>query len=177
MTYPKFTNDIVRMNGIYELAPLEHANVTAVHARLLQFKDILDKEFGELTDIQVAADHALIQQPEGLHEESLKRIRIDMADLLGDIIVYCASEAERWQIPLQDVLKIIMASNFSKLGEDGKPIKDANDKFQKGPNYWKPEPLIGELLAGKLQPPVDFLAELPKIDMDAVTAAATGEQK
>src|SRR6476620_5595229 len=41
----------------------------------------------------------------------------------------------------------IMDSNESKLGADGNPIYDANGKFLKGPNYWKPEPKIQELLA------------------------------
>ena len=48
--------------------------------------------------------------------------------------------------PLEDVLDIIMDSNESKLGADGKPIYDANGKFLKGPNYWKPEPKIRALL-------------------------------
>ena len=39
-----------------------------------------------------------------------------------------------------------MDSNQSKLGADGKPIYDANGKFLKGPNYWKPEPRIRELI-------------------------------
>jgi hypothetical protein len=39
-----------------------------------------------------------------------------------------------------------MDSNESKLGADGKPIYDANGKFLKGPNYWKPEPRIKALL-------------------------------
>lgn len=39
-----------------------------------------------------------------------------------------------------------MDSNESKLGADGNPIYDANGKFLKGPNYWKPEPRIKALL-------------------------------
>jgi len=73
---------------------------------------------------------------------------VAIADLLGDIIVYCRSEALKYGIPLEDVLDIIMDSNESKLGADGNPIYDANGKFLKGPNYWKPEPRIRELLAG-----------------------------
>ena len=72
---------------------------------------------------------------------------IAIADLLGDVIVYCRSEALKYGIPLEEVLSIIMDSNESKLGADGKPIYDANGKFLKGPNYWKPEPKIKELLA------------------------------
>ena len=42
-----------------------------------------------------------------------------------------------------------MDSNESKLGAHGKPIYDANGKFLKGPDYWKPEPGIKELLKSK----------------------------
>lgn len=42
-----------------------------------------------------------------------------------------------------------MDSNESKLGADGNPIYDANGKFLKGPNYWKPELRIKALLQGK----------------------------
>ena len=69
-----------------------------------------------------------------------------MADLLGDIVVYAFSEAAKYGIPLDNVLSIIMDSNESKLGADGKPILNANGKFMKGPNYWKPEPRIQVLL-------------------------------
>jgi hypothetical protein len=31
---------------------------------------------------------------------------------------------------------------MSKLGVDGQPIYDARGKVMKGPNYWKPEPMI-----------------------------------
>lgn len=69
-----------------------------------------------------------------------------LADLLGDIQVYCASEMAKFGLPLDDVLETIMRSNFSKLGEDGNPIYDERGKVLKGPNYWKPEPAIKELL-------------------------------
>ncbi|MOA37993.1 hypothetical protein D3C78_1596390 [compost metagenome] len=75
-------------------------------------------------------------------------VQVAIADLLGDVIVYCRSEAMKYGIPLEEVLEIIMDSNESKLGADGKPIYDENGKFLKGPNYWKPEPRIKELLAG-----------------------------
>ena len=40
-----------------------------------------------------------------------------------------------------------MVSNFSKLGEDGQPIKDDTGKFLKGPNYEPPEKAIKDLLS------------------------------
>mgnify|MGYP003351314656 CR=1 FL=1 len=59
----------------------------------------------------------------------------------GEIIIVRAADEE--------VLDIIMDSNESKLGADGKPIYDANGKFLKGPNYWKPEPKIKSMLEGR----------------------------
>jgi predicted HAD superfamily Cof-like phosphohydrolase len=49
-------------------------------------------------------------------------------------------------LPLDQVLAIIMQSNFSKLGADGLPIYDERGKVMKGPNYWKPEPKIQAML-------------------------------
>jgi len=77
-------------------------------------------------------------------------ILVGLADLLGDIQVFCASEMARFGIPNEEVLKIIMESNESKLGADGKPIYNEQGKFMKGPNYWKPEPKIRELLVSLL---------------------------
>lgn len=71
---------------------------------------------------------------------------VELADLLGDIQVYCASEMARFGIPNQEVLEIIMASNESKLDEKGQPIYNEQGKFMKGPNYWKPESKIRELI-------------------------------
>ena len=76
-------------------------------------------------------------------------VAVAIADVLGDIIVYCRSEALKYGLPLEEVLDIIMDSNESKLGADGKPIYDANGKFLKGPNYWKPEPKIKALLEAR----------------------------
>lgn len=53
----------------------------------------------------------------------------------------------KFGIPLDETLEIIMQSNFSKMGADGKPIDDERGKLQKGPNYWKPEPRIAAMLA------------------------------
>jgi hypothetical protein len=50
-------------------------------------------------------------------------------------------------LPLDRVLKVIMESNFSKLGADGQPIYDQRGKVMKGPHYWKPEPRIKEILS------------------------------
>jgi len=175
--YKRFEHDIHRMNKTCQLAPVSPDSWHAMDTRLEQFKEILDKEFVELEDIQVELNRAADDN----REEILHRVRVALADLLGDIIVYCASEGVRWELPMPQVLEVIMASNFSKLGADGLPIKNPKtDKFEKGPNYWKPEPLISEVLKGaNIQFGLDGAANISygderlKLDMDAVTSAAT----
>jgi predicted HAD superfamily Cof-like phosphohydrolase len=84
--------------------------------------------------------------------ENLLDLLTALADLLGDIQVYCGSEMVKFGLPIDDVLFIIMQSNFSKMGADGNPIYDERGKLQKGPHYWKPEPKIRELLRSMLTP-------------------------
>jgi NTP pyrophosphatase (non-canonical NTP hydrolase) len=104
--------------------------------RLVKFKATLLDEVHEIDEIVQLANSGA----------SANDVAVAIADVLGDIMVYCRSEALKYGLPLEDVLDIIMDSNESKLGADGKPIYDANGKFLKGPNYWKPEPKIKALL-------------------------------
>lgn len=139
----EFSKDIVAFNEMYRL-PVRFVPVGQGEAvqdqsqptRLINLKNILAKELNELDDILqmfgAGAPHA--------------DVLTAVADLLGDIQVYCASEMAKWGLPQDDVLRIIMQSNMSKLGADGLPIYDSEGKVQKGPNYWKPEPKIRELL-------------------------------
>lgn len=135
-----FSKDIEKFNGIYKLpvnpAPTLDVGVP-VAERLKAFKSILNEEVDEIDEI--------IEAVEG--DTPPLEVLTMLADLLGDIQVYCASEMAKFGLPLDEVLAIIMQSNFSKLGSDGKPIYDERGKVQKGPNYWKPEPKIKELLA------------------------------
>lgn len=177
MTYPSFGDDIARMNSTYELPQVKTWN--QMYERIRAFESILKEECNEIVEIEAELDLATDDN----YQAKMLRARVMLADLLGDIIVYCASEAQRWDIgSLDDVLEIIMRSNFSKLGADGKPIKDERGKFLKGPGYWKPEPYIQALLEGydilykadgtvAVHDPIDGLQV--KIDMDAVVAAAT----
>jgi hypothetical protein len=71
-----------------------------------------------------------------------RQILVMLADWLADMTVYQRSEALKFGIPLESVLACVMGSNFTKLGEDGMPIKDANGKVQKGPNFVAPEAAI-----------------------------------
>jgi predicted HAD superfamily Cof-like phosphohydrolase len=137
-----FANRIAAMNAMYKLPANERPVVPADAAeRLIKFKATLMDEVHEIDEIVKLA------QDGGTPAD----VAVAIADLLGDIIVYCRSEALKYGLPLEDVLDVIMDSNESKLGADGKPIYDANGKFLKGPNYWKPEPRIKTLLQERMK--------------------------
>ena len=112
-----------------------------------RLKDLFDSPESILAD--ELTEHKSIIQAIDDEKEPID-ILVELADILGDIQVYCASEMARFGIPNSEVLEIIMKSNESKLGADGKPIYNEQGKFMKGPNYWKPEPKIRELLISLL---------------------------
>jgi len=130
------------MNAMYKLPANERPALPPdVAERLTKFKATLMDEVHEIDEIVKLAKEG------GAPAD----VAVAIADLLGDVIVYCRSEALKYGLPLEEVLDVIMDSNESKLGADGKPIYDANGKFLKGPNYWKPEPKIKALLAARMK--------------------------
>ncbi len=140
MTPVPFAQRIAAMNAMYKLPAHERPTLPAdVAERLVKFKATLLDEVREIDDI--------VAQARG--GASPADIAVAIADLLGDVIVYCRSEALKYGLPLEEVLDVIMDSNASKLGADGKPIYDGNGKFLKGPGYWRPEPKIKALLEAR----------------------------
>lgn len=63
---------------------------------------------------------------------------VDLADGLGDIIFVCIHVALSFGIDIDRVFREISASNFTKLGADGQPIRRDDGKVLKGPDYFKP---------------------------------------
>lgn len=136
-----FADRIAAMNSMYKLPANDKPSIPDdVADRLRKFKKTLMDEVHELDEIV------------GMAESGAESIDIATAlsDLLGDVVVYCRSEALKYGLPLEEVLSVIMDSNESKLGADGKPIYDENGKFLKGPNYWKPEPKIKAILEQRI---------------------------
>lgn len=138
--YKGFKEDIDKFNRTYGIKEFKGPTDLGCD-RLVNFKNILQEELNEYEDIR-----DLYSTGEGELE-----ILTAVSDWLGDIIVYVASEAKRWGLPIGDILKIIMESNYSKLDSEGNPIIDGRGKVLKGPNYWKPEPKIKELLLERLK--------------------------
>jgi predicted HAD superfamily Cof-like phosphohydrolase len=134
-----FNDKIQKFNSMYDLARPTSPSLKGVgdwQKRVINFQDILKEE---------------IEEGDEIVEGSTTHVDVltSLADWLGDIIVYAWSEAARYGIPTEQVLDIIMESNFSKLDENGKPIMDDRGKVLKGPGYWKPEPKIKQLLLDK----------------------------
>ena len=150
-TMDTFMQLIATMNRTYKLPmnrmPDKNMNLPE---QLQNFKKILSDEIAEIDDIILNNERASDIQAKmaaGNIDEIVLDAHTALADLLADIVVYCFSESLKHGIYLPAVLHNVMVSNFSKLGEDGQPIKDETGKFLKGPNYSPPEPAIKELLA------------------------------
>jgi predicted HAD superfamily Cof-like phosphohydrolase len=138
---------IEHFNKIYGLEAPERPTLRAetpekMISLLRNFHDILQEEMTEVGDLVDKLESGKAQPVE---------ILADLADWLGDIMVYCASEMRKYGLRSNDILGIIMSSNFSKLGPDGEPIYDARGKVLKGVNYWKPEPMIRRLLEAQIR--------------------------
>jgi predicted HAD superfamily Cof-like phosphohydrolase len=132
-----FFQSIKEFNQMYGIpTPEEPMLDLELHDRLIQFKTMLLGEVAEVDDVIRKMETATYTAADVLTEVS---------DWLGDIIVYCASEAARHGLPIRNILQIIMDSNASKLQLDG-TAKFVDGKLQKGPGYWKPEPQIKDLL-------------------------------
>ena len=135
-----FEQRIAAMNAMYKLPASNQPSLPAdVADRLVKFKATLLDEVHEIDEIVALSKNG----------GSAADIAVAIADLLGDIMVYCRSEALKYGLPLEEVLDIIMDSNESKLDANGNPIYDANGKFLKGPGYWNPEPKIKTLLEAR----------------------------
>lgn len=159
----KFQHDIWRFNGMYRMQisaePTLHIGEKGPAQRLNDFMEILNDEImegdnvirhiaalerGEHTYATDAGDGTPMDNP-----ADFDTALAELADWLGDIVVYCASEMAKFGIPFDRTLDIIMQSNFSKMGPDG-PIYDERGKLQKGPEYWKPEPKLKEMLLSRI---------------------------
>jgi hypothetical protein len=135
-----FDAKIAAFNRMYGLPCLEAPDIVQTPDELDQYLEKIYSIFKEeLDEVDVIRQKL---------REGASRIEIltELADWLGDLQVYCASEMVKFGLPPSLILSIIMASNMSKLGLDGKPIYDERGKVMKGPNYWKPEPQIQRAL-------------------------------
>ncbi len=73
-----------------------------------------------------------------LNDITNKRAREHLLKELADLVYVCHQMAAAFGWDLQTAYNRVHASNMSKLGEDGKPIRREDGKILKGPNYFEP---------------------------------------
>ena len=84
--------------------------------------DLISEEYGECCD-----------------ESSTGNRPASMLKELADLVYVCFGYAATYGWDLDTALERVHASNMSKLGDDGLPIKNAEGKVIKGPNYQYPD--------------------------------------
>lgn len=150
----QFEQDISKFNAMYRMNVANKPTLDIglpLRQRLLDLKKILHDEVDEVDDIVKLIDEVSGQDMTAEQDLAWKlRVLTAIADLMGDLQVYSASEMTKFGLPVDETLSIIMQSNFSKMGADGKPIYDEFNKLQKGPNYWKPEPKLAEMIQRRI---------------------------
>ena len=81
----------------------------------------------------------LIQEEyEELEEAIDNKDMVEVADALTDLLYVIYGAGHAFGIDLDACYNEVHASNMSKLGEDGKPMKNEMGKVLKGPNFFEP---------------------------------------
>lgn len=75
----------------------------------------------------------------GEGEDVLNDNREDLTKELADILYVCHWTAAKIGIDVNEAFRRVHASNMSKLGPDGKPVKREDGKVLKGPGYHAPD--------------------------------------
>lgn len=166
----KLDEDIQKFNEMYGLPAGTTPSLDAVGdflTRLENFRKIMDKELIEADDLVTMQQDfepglpgwKLFKKYSELTGSTDKTLitLVMLADWLGDIAVYATSELKRYGMSPEAVIGIIMQSNFTKLGADGKAIINDQGKVEKGPNFVPPEAELAKYImrqlagAGKLK--------------------------
>lgn len=74
---------------------------------------------------------------------------VETADALADLDYVVQGANLVFGLPARQVFKEVHRSNMSKLGADGRPVKRADGKIMKGPDYSPPNiwPIIARAIA------------------------------
>jgi len=120
---------------LHPLSPLEMAQ---------QFALAMDQPIGENWHFSTRLERLrwkMIQEEygEAFDESTAANNPAAMLKELADLVYVCYGYAATYGWNLDIALRLIHASNMSKLGLDGKPIKNPEGKVLKGPNYKKPD--------------------------------------
>ena len=137
---------------------------------------------------QVTLRQALIEEEtRELAEAAEAGDLVGVADALADIVYVAYGTAHVYGIDLDAVLDEVHASNMTKLGADGRPVRRADGKVLKGPDYRPPDvravlgrgagPAAGVTLeaAGSVAPTARSTGDSTGISPDSSTDSSTGD--
>lgn len=136
----RLTGQVEQLCRVFDLP--RAANPTLDFARMPKLVAMLGEEFAELVaavygQTAGAVITAAVRDAAALDDGT--RDLVGAADALADIAVVDFCFAAEAGIPLDDVLEEVHRSNLSKVGADGRPVKDDEGKFVKGPDYRPPD--------------------------------------
>jgi predicted HAD superfamily Cof-like phosphohydrolase len=133
---------------------------------------------------QVTLRQALIEEEtRELAEAAQAGDLVGVADALADIVYVAYGTAHVYGIDLDAVLDEVHASNMTKLGADGRPVRRADGKVLKGPDYRPPDvrAVLGRgagLAAGVTLEAAEAVAPTARstgINPDSNTDSSTGD--
>ncbi len=90
----------------------------------------------EQTDLRLALIEEEVAE---LRQAAVAGDLVGIADALADIIYVAYGSAHVYGIDVDSVLDEVHASNMTKLGSDGRPVRRADGKILKGPDYRPPD--------------------------------------
>jgi predicted HAD superfamily Cof-like phosphohydrolase len=101
---------------------------------------VRDVPTGDVGGEQVALRLSLIQEEVSeLAAAAEADDLVGVADALADIVYVAYGTAHVYGIDLDVVLDEVHASNMTKLGADGRPVRRSDGKILKGPDYRPPD--------------------------------------
>lgn len=65
--------------------------------------------------------------------------KIGVVDALADLLYVVYGTAVTFGIPIDKYFREVHRSNMTKLGKDGRPVRNEHGKVIKGPNYEPPQ--------------------------------------
>ena len=108
-------------------------------SQAIQFRKIMGQTIGNPTPSTSLTQLSLIVEE---FEEFINAVEgepdINQLKELADLVYVCFQYAENMEWDLEEALIRVHKSNMSKLGLDGKPIRRADGKVLKGPEYQPP---------------------------------------
>lgn len=102
-------------------------------ALLVLRKTLLGEELAEL-NVEIDKAVSELQSQGKVSRETLLAMLKEMAD----VQYVLSGMAVTFGFPVQEVFDRVHESNFSKLGEDGRPMRREDGKILKGPRYHPP---------------------------------------